>query len=80
MFARRGDREKPNLDWRVRLFVAAALLAMIGMGMGIPWVVWISVSFLILGLVLRFLPPVGAEEGDGTGSGVESDDEDAHEG
>ena len=57
MFVRRGDGEKPHLDWWVRFFVAGAVLAMIGMGLGLSWLVWIAIGFLLLGFLFRYLGP-----------------------
>ena len=56
----RPSRERKGEDrfmvWKVRLFVAAAALALVGMGMSLSWLVWAGVGVLVVGLVLRFLP------------------------
>ncbi len=62
MFIRRGDATKPHLDWRVRLFVGGALLALVGMALGFPWLVWIAVGLLLAGFVVRLLPERTEEE------------------
>ncbi len=56
MFIRRNDVTKAHLDWRVRTFAAGALLALVGMALGMPWLVWIAVGLLIVGFAMRFLP------------------------
>ena len=59
------------LDWKVRLFFAGALLALIGMGTGRSWVVGVAIVVLSAGMVLSFL----SKRDDRTDTG-EPDDED----
>ena len=52
----RSGQDDPYVHWKVRLFGAGAVLALVGMGTGIGWLVWAGVAVLGVGLVLRFLP------------------------
>lgn len=67
MFHRRSGGTTELLEWRVRLFGAGAIIAVVGMYHEASWMVWIAVAVLAAGLVVRHLP--GAR-----GEGEESDD------
>ena len=43
-----------NLEWRVRLFGAGAILALTGMWADQRWMVNVAIAVLALGFVLRF--------------------------
>jgi hypothetical protein len=64
---RRGD--DPHLDWKVRLFVLGAVLALVGIGTKSSAVVGLATAVLLLGLGWRFLPG-----GDGEGEAGENDE------
>ena len=51
---RRG--EDRFLAWKGRAFVVGAAVALAGIGMSLPWVVWAGIGVLAAGLLLRFLP------------------------
>jgi len=62
---RRRGREVGHLDWRVRLFAAGAVLALVGMYFRARWIIWIAIGVLLAGFFLRFLPEDGGDGGDG---------------
>ena len=55
----RRNGEDRFLVWKVRLFVFGAAVALAGMGFALPWLVWVGIGVLVMGLVLRFLPDDG---------------------
>lgn len=61
---RSSEREAKHLDWRVRLFGAGAVLAVLGMYYDSAWVIWLAFAILGSGLFLRFLPLGKKDEGD----------------
>lgn len=63
---RSPDRPVRHLEWRLRLFGVAAILALVGMYFGESWVIWVAMGVLVAGLLVRFLPERG---GDGEGEG-----------
>ena len=44
------------LQWKVRLFLAGAALALIGIGLDSSALVGLAILVLVAGIVLRFLP------------------------
>ena len=52
---RRADRY-PWLEWKVRLFVVGASLAVAGMAIEIQWLVVVAIVILFAGFLIRFLP------------------------
>lgn len=54
--SRSRDREAVPLGWRLRIFTAAAVLALAGMWLDLRWPIWAAIAVLLLGLVVRFLP------------------------
>lgn len=69
LFADRSDRgPDPYLDWKVRLFVAGAVAAVVGMAREWPWLLGVAVLLLGAGFLLRFLPAEGGEEDEENGS------------
>ncbi len=52
---RRAD-EYPWLEWKVRLFVIGAALAVGGMVLEMDWLILVAVAFLAAGFLIRFLP------------------------
>ena len=53
-----------NLDWRISLFGAGAILAVLGMYYDLRWLIWLAITILGSGLFLRFLPSGRGGEGD----------------
>ena len=43
-----------HLEWRIRLFGAGAILAVVGMATGQRWMVNVAIAVLLVGLILRF--------------------------
>lgn len=60
MFVDRERRSDPWLEWKVRFFLLGAGVAIVGIGMGIPWIVGVAIVILLVAFLLRFLP--GPEE------------------
>lgn len=63
------------LEWKVRLFTVAAVLAVVGMYLKERWMTLLAIPVLLVALFVRFLP--GAvppeEEGDGEEAAGEGD-------
>lgn len=53
--SRRADHY-PWLEWKVRLFVIGAALAVGGMVLEEGWIIGVAIVVLIAGFMLRFLP------------------------
>jgi hypothetical protein len=51
--SRKGD--DPYLDWKVRLFLAGAVVALWGMARAVSWLVLVGILILLAGASLRFL-------------------------
>jgi hypothetical protein len=49
-----------HLEWRIRIFGAGAILALVGMWSEQGWLINIAIGVLLIGLALRFLPSRGA--------------------
>lgn len=63
MFHDRDRRAGRYLEWKVRLFSVAAVVALAGIYLESRWLTSAAIAILAAGLLLRFLP--GAEdEGD----------------
>lgn len=60
----------PLLSWRVAFFGVGGILAVLGMGLEIRWLVNVAIGVLSLGFLLRF---AGGERGseEGEDSGIE---------
>jgi len=71
MFLDRQRRAGRYLEWKVRLFSVAAILALAGIYTDSRWITGVAIALLLAGFLLRFLP-VDA------GSGEDAD-EDARE-
>ena len=63
MFFDRGRRAGRYLEWKVRLFSVAAVLALMGMYLDSSWMTVTATVILLAGLLLRFLPNDGEEAG-----------------
>jgi hypothetical protein len=65
MFFSSREKRGPDLylEWKVRIFFAGALLALIGIGIGSSVLVGLAILVLLVGVGLRFLPGGGGKEG-----------------
>ena len=70
VFLDRRRRAGPYLEWKVRLFVLAAVLGLAGIYLEERWLTGAAIALLFGGLALRFLPT--GEEAEA----AEDDDED----
>ena len=55
MFVDRSEPKLAHLEWRVRLFGAGAILAMVGIFADQGWLVDVAIGVLIIGFGLRFI-------------------------
>ena len=55
-FLDRRRRAGPWLEWKVRLFVVAALLGLTGIYRQERWLTGAAIVLLLAGLLLRFVP------------------------
>lgn len=55
MFASRRRDPTPHLAWRVRLFIGAAILALVGMFTNLQLPIWGAIGLLAVAFVLRFV-------------------------
>ena len=69
------DREVRHLAWRVRIFGAGAIVALVGIYFEAEWLVSVAIGILLLGFVLRFLPTSGEGEGSGEQDAAETSGE-----
>lgn len=66
MFHRRGSRPGPYLVWRIRLLGLAMVLALLGIGTGLDWVINVAIGVALVGFLLRFFGgPSEGNQGDG---------------
>ena len=51
-------RRRPShyLVWKIRIFVVAAVVALVGMYLNNPWITGTALVMLLFGMLLRFLP------------------------
>jgi hypothetical protein len=56
MFLDRGRKAGKYLEWKVRLFSVAGVLALVGMYLDNRWMTVTATLILLAGLLLRFLP------------------------
>ena len=56
MFVDRRRRSDPWLEWKVRFFLLGAGVAIVGIGMGIAWIVGVAIVILLVAFLIRFLP------------------------
>jgi len=63
----RGRKAGRYLEWKVRIFSVAAVLALVGIYMESGWMTGAAIGMLVVGMLLRFLPAdaEGPEDGDG---------------
>lgn len=53
-FVNRASRSLAHLEWRIRLFGAGAIMAMIGIWTDQGWLIDIAIGVLVIGFALRF--------------------------
>lgn len=58
-FHRRDGQPDAYLVWRIRLLGLAMVLALLGIGTGLNWVINVAIGVAVLGFLLRFF---GGEE------------------
>jgi hypothetical protein len=58
LFVNRGPRadRHPWFEWKVRLFLAGAAIALVGIATGRDWIVAVATFVLFAAFVLRFFP------------------------
>ena len=59
---RGGSAAGRHLEWKVRIFSAGAVLALVGIYLGKSWVTLLAIVVLVAGAGLRFLPAVAPDE------------------
>ena len=70
LFADRSRRgPDPYLGWKVRLFLAGAVVALVAMARESSWLMGVAVLFLGAGFLLRFLPQPDDEDEAGEADG-----------
>lgn len=74
MFARRTGGHDPHLEWKVRIFSVAAVVALVGMFFDERWMTGLAIVLLAGAMGLRFLGggEEEAEEDDALDGGGES--------
>jgi hypothetical protein len=55
MFISRSNPSLAYLEWRVRIFGAGAILAMVGIFTQQNWLIDVAIGVLLIGVALRFL-------------------------
>jgi len=63
---RRSRGSTRHLEWRIRLFGAGAILAVVGMAADAGWMVNLAIGVLVIGVMLRFLPSADRTEDEGS--------------
>ena len=49
-------RSRQFLEWRIRIFIAGALIALVGIYFDEQWITGLAIVVLITGFFIRFLP------------------------
>lgn len=62
MFVDRRRRDDRFLEWKVRLFTVAAVLALVGLYLEERWMTAAAILVLVVAMLLRFLPGGGVVE------------------
>jgi hypothetical protein len=70
LFVDRSPRDDRFLEWKIRLFSVAAVLALVGIYLDERWMTGTALVVLTAGLLLRFLP----RSGNGDDRSVEDDE------
>jgi hypothetical protein len=79
LFLNRSKRSDPHLEWKVRLFVVAAVLGVSGIYFEERWMGWVAILLLLSAMLLRFVGSSGEGEeedleGDGEDRAMDDDD------
>jgi hypothetical protein len=77
LFLNRSKRPDPHLEWKVRIFVVAAVLGVCGIYFDERWMGWVAILLLLSAMLLRFVGSSGEgeeEEGDGADGAMDEDD------
>jgi hypothetical protein len=61
VFLDRKRRAGPYLEWKVRIFAVAAVVALAGIYLEERWLTGTAIVILVAGLSLRFLPAGGED-------------------
>ena len=77
VFLDRRRRAGPYLEWKVRLFVVAAVLGLAGIYLDERWLTGTAIVLLFGGLALRFLPTGDEEEHEEEGADEDEDEAEA---
>lgn len=56
MLLDRGRKAGRYLEWKVRIFSVAAVLALVGIYLESGWMTAAAIAMLVVGMLLRFLP------------------------
>ena len=56
MFLDRDRTAGKYLEWKVRTFSVAAVVALVAMALESRWLTAVAIGVLVVGLLLRFLP------------------------
>jgi hypothetical protein len=72
---RSRKRSLKHLEWRVRLFGAGALLALVGISVQLPWLIYSAIVVLVAGMGLRLLEEPLEADGDSDSHVDEIEDE-----
>lgn len=71
VFLDRSRRSDRHLEWKVRLFSVAAVLALVGMYFDERWMTLSALAVLLVGVLLRFGPKGPPAEREGEADGAE---------
>ncbi len=70
---RSRERSLKHLEWRVRLFGAGALLALVGISLQASWLIYTAIAVLVAGVTLRLLEGSPPDDDDSNAHDEESD-------
>jgi hypothetical protein len=75
-FLDRSKRPDPHLEWKVRIFVVAAVLGVSGIYFDERWMGWVAIVLLLSAMLLRFVgsSAEGDSEGDDKDDTIDDDD------
>jgi len=74
VFLDRRRQAGPYLEWKVRLFVVAAVLGLAGIYLEERWLTGAAIVVLLGGLLLRFLPTGAAEPAEDEDESLEDEE------
>jgi hypothetical protein len=78
LFLNRSKRSDPHLEWKIRIFVVAAVLGVSGIYFDERWMGWVAILLLLSAMLLRFVgsSAEGEEDSEGDGEDGAMDDDD----